>query len=74
MKDANLIKVFRSGEMTIVVAHDPEGSFARKVAHRSNYNEHLERAKATLRNNPLPDYILQAVKEHDTRDQQNIAD
>ncbi|MBO9660041.1 MAG: hypothetical protein J7527_14570 [Chitinophagaceae bacterium] len=63
MKKENATKIIRQGNTTVIIAHDPEGEFARKISGDIYSQQKLEQAKQTLRECPLPDHILEPYRE-----------
>ncbi|MET0462850.1 MAG: hypothetical protein ABW007_06840 [Chitinophagaceae bacterium] len=70
MKKKNVPKIIRQGNITIIIAHDPEGSFARKISDDIYFEEKNERAKESLRRCPLPDHILKPYIEQMRADEE----
>lgn len=76
MEKKNVAQIIRQGNTTVIIAHDPEGRFASKIADDIDSRERLERAKESLRRCPLPDHILEQYREQiraDEEKQQSLA-
>ena len=73
MKNVDEPKILRRGNKTILIADDPDGAIARRIAIQLLFNKEVELAREDLKNNPLPERITQPIMKRIKEEREKIS-